>query len=418
MVFLQSLKLDGLLSFPPGAEAISLTPLNVLIGPNASGKSNLIEAVELLHATPTAFAAAIRDGGGAQEWIWKGKEGSGSATLEALIQGEKKKKMPDLRYRLAFASAGLRTELLDEAIEEVQKRRTNDKDVFFYYRFRKGKPVINVRMAKAGSPKDRIGRKSEDPYVSESPSLLGYAARRLERQSLPPDESVLSQRKDPDLYPELTWLGQRFGHIHTFREWSFGRYATLRQPQRADQPSDKLLPSSENVGLVVNELQNSDVIGEFNRLLARFLPRYQRFSTSIQGGSIQFYLHETGLKSPVPATRLSDGTIRFMAMLALMLSPTPPPLLCMEEPELGLHPDAVSLLADVLVDASSRTQLIVTTHSDALVSALSDHADSVLVCEYHGGTVLRRVESATLQHWLDQYRLGELWIQGKLGGNP
>src|SRR5438552_18656699 len=109
MAFLQSLKPDGLLSFPPGTQAIPLTPLNVIIGPNASGKSNLLEAVELLHATPTAFAAAIRDGGGVQEWLWKGKETNGHATIEALIEGGKK--IPDLRYRLTFAPSGLRTEV-------------------------------------------------------------------------------------------------------------------------------------------------------------------------------------------------------------------------------------------------------------------------------------------------------------------
>ena len=62
MPFLKSLRLDGLLSFPPGSEAIPLTPLNVLIGPNGSGKSNLIEGIELLHALPTGFASAIREG--------------------------------------------------------------------------------------------------------------------------------------------------------------------------------------------------------------------------------------------------------------------------------------------------------------------------------------------------------------------
>jgi predicted ATPase len=107
-----------------------------------------------------------------------------------------------------------------------------------------------------------------------------------------------------------------------------------------------------------------------------------------------------------------------MAILAELLSPPPPLLLCMEEPELGLHPDAVSLLADLLVETSARTQLIVTTHSDALISALTDQADSVLVCEHRGGTVVRRLESAELRSWLNEYRLGELWIQGKLGGNP
>lgn len=392
MVFFKSLKLDGLLSYPPGAEPISLTPLNVLIGPNGAGKSNLLEAVELLHATPTAFAAAIRDGGGVQEWLWKGKEANGKAAIETVVNG---KPDPDLRYRLVFAPSGQRTEVLDEAIEEVEKRSTNEKDVFFYYRYQKGHPVLNIL--------DTSG---------------DYVKRKLKREDLVPDESVFSQRKDPDLYPEVTWLGRQFASIQTFREWSFGRYAQLRQPQPASLPTDGLLPDSRNLGLILNELEHSDAGPEFNRLLSRFLPRYQRFSTRIQGGTVQFYLHESGLRSPVPATRLSDGTIRFMAMLALLLSPTPPPLLCMEEPELGEHPDAVSLLADLFVDASSRTQLIITTHSDALVSALTDHADSVLVCEYRGGTVLRRVESAKLAHWLDKYRLGDIWRMGELGGNP
>jgi predicted ATPase len=151
--------------------------------------------------------------------------------------------------------------------------------------------------------------------------------------------------------------------------------------------------------------------------LKRFLPRFDRFSTRIEGGTVQFYLHESGLKQPVPATRLSDGTIRFMAILAQLLSPTPPPLICMEEPELGLHPDAIALLASLLQEASARTQLIVTTHSDALVSALTDVADSVLVCEYRGGTVLKRIESEKLRFWLDKYKLGEIWRIGEIGGN-
>jgi len=172
MVFLQSLKLDGLLSFPPGAPAIPLTPLNVLIGPNGAGKSNLLEALELLHATSTSFAAAIRDGGGVQEWLWKGAKANGNASLEALVEGGKR--MPNLRYRLSFAASGQRTEVLDEAIEDSEKRSPNGKDVFFYYRFQRGKPVLNVRLAKASSSKDWVGRSQQDPYASRSPSGLGY----------------------------------------------------------------------------------------------------------------------------------------------------------------------------------------------------------------------------------------------------
>ena len=105
-------------------------------------------------------------------------------------------------------------------------------------------------------------------------------------------------------------------------------------------------------------------------------------------------------------------------MLAILLNPDAPPLICLEEPELGLHPDALALLAELMVKASSRTQLIVTTHSDVLISALTPNLESVIVTEMLGnGTEFQRLESAKLQHWLKEYRLGEIWRIGKLGGN-
>lgn len=392
-MFIESLRVDSLLSFAPGTPSLALAPLNVLIGPNGSGKSNLIEAIELLRATPTAFASAIRDGGGVREWLWKG-DSPAHATLDAhLARGPKKS---SLRYLLQFAAAGARVEIVDEALEEAVKGKPDAKDVYFYYRFQRGSPVLNVR--ETGSDK-RI-------------------ERRLQRESLAADESVLSQRKDPDLYPELTWCSSELARIQTFREWSFGRYTALRQPQPADLPTDILLPDARNLGLILNQLEHTDAGPELNSVLRRFLPRFQRVSTLVQAGTVQFFLHEEGLKAPVPATRLSDGTMRFLAMSAVLLAPNPPPLVCIEEPELGLHPDALSLVAELLMAASARTQLIVTTHSDALVSALTEHIESVLVCEHLGGTQLRRLSTDDLSHWLDKYRLGDLWRMGELGGNP
>src|SRR5205807_1355419 len=118
----------------PGSAAVDLLPLNVLIGPNGCGKSNLIEVVELLRATPTALAALVREGGTAQEWLWKGEPAASQATLDVRVKGQQR--IPNLRYTLSLAPAGQRTEVLDEAIEETQKRSPDGKDVFFYYRFR------------------------------------------------------------------------------------------------------------------------------------------------------------------------------------------------------------------------------------------------------------------------------------------
>ena len=98
--FLRSLKLNNFLSFGPESKAVELTPLNVIIGPNASGKSNFIEAIELLHSTPTDLAGPIRFGGTAGEWLWKGHPIPEPAVIEAKLR--KTKALPELRYRLAF----------------------------------------------------------------------------------------------------------------------------------------------------------------------------------------------------------------------------------------------------------------------------------------------------------------------------
>ena len=119
MESIHSIRLDGFLSFAPGSPALELEPLNVLIGPNASGKSNLIEAFELLRSTPTDFAAAIRDGGGPREWIWKGQPHAGSATMETVL-AKKNPAWDPLRHRLEFSTVQNRVEVLDEAIEELE----------------------------------------------------------------------------------------------------------------------------------------------------------------------------------------------------------------------------------------------------------------------------------------------------------
>jgi len=245
-----------------------------------------------------------------------------------------------------------------------------------------------------------------------------YLLHLIKPESLNTEQSIFSQRKDADLYPDLTHVGAQFGRIQIYREWGFGRSASLRQAQPANLPGDALLPTLVNLGHVLNDLEHQDSWPRFLELMQRFLPRFKRLTTKIQGGSVQIYLHEDGLKTPVPATRLSDGTIRFLALIAVLLHPGKAPLVCIEEPELGLHPDALAIIAELLVEASAKTQVIVTTHSDVLVSALSEQTDSVLVCDYVGGTEFRRLDSARLQHWLEQYRLGEIWRMGKLGGNP
>ena len=270
-------------------------------------------------------------------------------------------------------------------------------DVYFYYRYQHGRPVLNVINA-AGA--------------------TGRARRELRREDLPLDQSVLSQRKDPDQYPEVTWLGRQYSAVKFFREWNLGRNTAPRKPQATDLTSDFLRDDAANLALVLNDLEHrSDLRRSLLERLKDADGSIEDFSTKVLGGTIQLFLHYAGLGSPVPATRLSDGTIRYLCLLAVLCHPVPPPLVCLEEPELGLHPDLLPGLADLLVEASDRMQLIVTTHSDTLVDGLKTPEDVVICEKRQGATQMVRKTSAELGKWLKEYGLGQLWRRGDIGGN-
>jgi predicted ATPase len=233
-------------------------------------------------------------------------------------------------------------------------------------------------------------------------------------------QSILSQRKDPDRYPEITYLGKVFSQIYFFRSPNFGHRSPLRGPQPADLPTSFLMENGANLGMVLNDLLNRPAT---RRLvlenLRRFYDSVEDVTTKVHSGVVETLFHERGLREPIPATRLSDGTLRFLSLLTILCHPMPPPLVCIEDPELGLHPDVLPLVAELMLDASQRTQLIVTTHSDILVSALSSVPECIVVCEKDDcGTQLRRLESGVLREWLEKYSLGELWRMGETGGNP
>jgi predicted ATPase len=162
----------------------------------------------------------------------------------------------------------------------------------------------------------------------------------------------------------------------------------------------------------------SFVFDRLIELLRKFYEPVKDIDTELLGTHLRIMIKEDGLNSRTPASRLSDGTLRWLMLLIVLLDPTPPPVICIDEPELGLHPDILPTLADLLVDASTRTQLIITTHSRSLLDAFTDTPEAVCICEkVEGSTVIQRLNREELQVWLDKYSLGRLWTSGEIGGN-
>ena len=391
-MFLKEISLENFLSYGKKT-TLPLNNLNIFIGTNASGKTNLIEAIDFLHHAPTNLLKPISDGGGVYDWLWKGS--SQSSNVEASVEAVfSKSELKNIRHSIKFSAISQRFQILDERIEDAEPQNGHQ-DPYFYYHFNNGKPYLNVLTDEKSGKFKRRSLQSEDILL---------------------DKSILSQRKDSDIYPEITWLGKQLDNIGIYRDWSFGRYTAARLPQKTDLPNKYLENDCSNLSLVLNHLESfRDTKKIIREALSEIVPGIEDFHINIESGSAQLFIIENGMR--IPATRLSEGLMRYICLLAVLCNPKPQQLICIEEPELGMHPDMLTVLADLIRTASQKTQIIITTHSSMLVDYFTDTPEAIIVAEKEeDGTSLKHLELAKLKPWLEKYRLGQLWLQGDLGG--
>jgi predicted ATPase len=369
------LELKNLLSFQD--TKVDLRPLNVLIGANGSGKSNLIDVISLLQATPTNLSDAIRQGGGARSWLSMAEGAGRVAGIVCEVDDA-----PPLQYKLSLSEESNAIVVVEESLS-------------------KGSQTHFTR--RGSSARRRVSRSG---FVSTN--------------HIPASESFFSVYKNPNDPTRITQTGKALEAIRIYRDFTTsGSRAASRYGATVSAPKDHLSETGDNLALMLQALDFQGRAEAINGYLKRFWDRYLRFKVNLEGsGFLQTYLFEKGLERPVSAARLSDGTLKFLCLLATLLNAAAPPLTCIEEPEVGLHPEAIPIVADLLIEASARMQLIVTTHSEALVDALSHRPDDVLVCErdFDGGTQFKRLDKKKLGDWLERYTLGELWRKGEFGG--
>lgn len=395
---IRKISLKNFLSYGSEGQCLELEPLNVLIGPNASGKSNLLEAFRFLKSIPTAdLTKPIREGGGATEYLWKGASGIPTATIDLSLESLEEEDF--LNYKISFtADDWQRLSLREERIQ--YERDFPGEYAPFIYRY----PDKNKQGLLYSQ---HLATRSEE---DEPPTFISQEIH------IDSNRSVLGWIRNPDQHPELAYLENLFLNIQFAGEWQLSRFSPSRLPQRTDLPTDTLWEDASNLGLILNNY-STRTRQEILNQLKQVYPEAEEIHPIVQGNTVQIFIHEQGSSTPIPAIRLSDGTLRYLCLLILLKQPKLPPVLCIEEPETGLHPDVIHSIAELLIEASQRTQLIVTTHSEFLVSALSDIPEAVIVCERdENGTQLNRPDPESLKEWLERYSLGDLWMKGELGG--
>lgn len=403
---LKSLHLKNILSFRD--TEVALRPLNILIGPNASGKSNLTETLSVLQAAPNDLAGFFRQNGPVSDWIWKGgAEHDGErriAEIEAVIDNPDGVRPAEksLKYAIRIADSNERLQVVGEELENIAPYTALHDYPYYYLNMENGYGRVSLRRT-SGDGRDGL----DAPITQLTPDNFN------------PSKSVLSEIRNTFNFPVLTRTARRFSSMRIYKSWNVGRNSRARRPQPTDGEVDFLREDLGNLALVVNDLQGRQAGALMDEYLNRFYEGYGRLHSRVFGGTIQLAVNESGMSDSIPATRLSDGTLRFIALLTALCHSNPPDLVCIEEPELALHPDAMPMLADLLERASERTQIIATTHSPDLVDQFTANPDAVVICErgFDGDTQLKRLSEDELSDWLEDYRLAELWKKGVIGGN-
>jgi predicted ATPase len=330
---------------------VELSPINVLTGPNGCGKSNLYNSLLLIaRAAQGQFARAMAEEGGVPSVFWAGPE---------VIRYTRKK--PPKRVLLGFES--------DDYGYEMQSGLPAFNSLAIGTMFNLDPEVKEERIWPAESQRRplMLERKGPSAWIRDAQgSFVEYPF------SIMKHESVLSQIIEPHLYPEISAVRQQILRWRFYHHFRTDVSSPLRQPQVGVQTP---VLSHDGFDLAA-ALQTVIEIGDDATLQETIGAAFNGARLRIENTETLFSmrLEIPGLLRPLYAREFSDGQLRFLCLCAALLSPRPPTLLALNEPETSLHPDLIDPLARLIVRASKDTQLWITTHSRSLAEQVEEHS--------------------------------------------
>lgn len=343
---------------------LELHPLNVLIGANGVGKSNFISLFRFLRAIAREeLQLFVEKEGGAQALLHLGSPSAEEIGIELFARGN--------RLEMVFESTR-------------DNRLVFARDVVYWSGYM-GETDMWTRNPTSGHKESRL---------PQDVARFGGAG-----------EHLLDTLRNLQVY-----------HFH-----DTSTSARIRHAGPVDD--NRFLHSDgRNLAAYLYYLQERHPtsfrqVVQTVRLVAPYFKDFQLAPRRLDPGKIVLEWNQHGTSEYFNASQLSDGTLRFIALATMLLQPDLPRTILVDEPELGLHPFAVTLLGSMMRTASKRAQLIVSTQSSLLVDQMKPE-DIVVVDHRQGSSRLHRLDPAELDTWLEKYSLGELWLKNRLGGRP
>ena len=329
--------------------------LNVVTGANGSGKSNLYRALRLLadSARNGAVAALAREGG-LPSTLWAGPQNLGRAVREGSYPIEGTARRGPVSLRLGFAG--------DEFGYAMDLGMPVKSSSAFHL-----DPEIKRECIWRG-PVLRPATLLTDRHAGAVRMRGADSSWHVIQHGFRPFDSMLSELADPQHAPDVLFLREQI------RSWRFYDHVRTdsQAPARTSQVGTRTPVLSHDGSDLAAALQTIREIGDYaalDKAVDHAFPG-SRIEIVNQAGRFEMSLHQHGLLRPLGSAELSDGTLRYLLWVAALLTPRPPALLVLNEPETSLHPDLLAPLADLVVTASAHTQIVAVTHSRLLVTAL------------------------------------------------
>lgn len=346
---------------------LTLAPINILVGGNGAGKTNFIKLFYLLSEMAAGrFQTAVGDLGDSAQILYGGP-----------------KRTETINVRIQFTNS----------IYQCTWKFGPDDRLFF-----------SSELSEYGSAQHRC---VEGPYAGADKSESRLFADSLKVHS-----------------PNPTWHSMRQWCVYHFHDTS----DSSRIKAHCDLHDDETLaPDARNLAAFLYRLANSpDLVDtQFYQRICKTIqlvaPFFDEFVLKPnKKEKILLRWHDRSSDQIFGPSALSDGTLRFICLATLLLQPNPPATILIDEPELGLHPYAINVLAGLIRSASHRSQVIVTTQSVPLVNQF-EFKDLIVIDRQDGPSVARRLSETEITGWLTEYEglgLGDLWEKNLIGGRP
>ena len=367
---------------------LEMRPMMVMIGANSVGKTSFMDALSLLSASARGSLNQHLNDLGGIAWVAT-RGGSDDITLRAELELLDEE---PLKYTLRVANKFPAYHISQESLEQTLW----------------GVPI----------PHKHIDSQRESAPFWDSKRHESFSSFMAYPDSKPQEtrESLLSQvpfRPDNSHYCKFTLSSVTKYHI-----MDVGQRAPVKLPQQL-RPVTSPGQNGEDLTPFLYNLResNHDRFESVEDALKVAFPGFESLGfPSVAAGMIAMTWKDKAFSAPFYMNQLSEGTLRFLWLVSLLQSPDLPTITMIDEPEVSLHPELLSLLADLMREASLRTQIVVATHSDRLVRFLEPREVVVMDVDEDGAATMTWGDELDLEGWLTEYSLDEVWQMGIMGG--